>query len=191
MRRDEAILRAAEKLFYERSFDGVGVDAIAREAGIVGSGIYRHFASKEEILSALIDQAADALLSELPGPGLDPHEELSLLVTAHVQFAIENPKMADIWQREHHILRKSVHRSHLRRQRRYIDRWVDCLDSCYPSHSREELLAVIRALHAMMTSDTTRRSGSRPAPGLADLLASLVLASLNGLDVSDGQSAAS
>jgi AcrR family transcriptional regulator len=191
MRREQQILQAAEKLFHERSFDGVGVDAIGREAGIVGSGVYRHFSSKEEILVALIDQAADALLIQLAEPDPDPRQELQQLVTAHVDFAVNHERLADIWQREHHILEHTDQRGFLRRQRRYIDRWVACLDACYPGHSREELLAAIRALHALMTSDTTRRMGSKAAPRLPELLTALAMSAVGGLADTAGRQAAS
>src|SRR5690349_6588366 len=45
--RDEVILDAAEKLFFERGFNGVGVDEIGQVAGVTGSAIYRHFDSKD------------------------------------------------------------------------------------------------------------------------------------------------
>src|SRR6266545_135552 len=181
MGREQQILQAAERLFHERSFDGVGEDAIGHEAGIVGSGVYRHFSSKEEILAALIDQAADALLMKLAEPDPDPRSELRQLVTAHVDFAVNHERLAGIWQREHHILQQTHQRGFLRRQRRYIDRWVACLDACYPGHSREELLSAIRALHALMTSDTTRRTGSKAAPRLPELLTALALSAVDGL----------
>ena len=53
MGRGNQILEAAEELFYERGFDGVGVDAIAEKAGITGGGIYRHFSGKGEILASI------------------------------------------------------------------------------------------------------------------------------------------
>jgi AcrR family transcriptional regulator len=181
VRREELILRAAEKLFHERSFDGVGVDAIGKEAGVVGSGIYRHFASKEEILLALMDRATDELLVRIAEPKDDPREELANLVAAHVEFALSHEKLADIWQREQHILNKVHQRSFARRQHRYVERWATCLDACYPGHSREELLATIRALHALMTSDTTRRAGSRPPADLSKLLVALAMGAVEGL----------
>lgn len=87
MSREQLILRAAEKLFHERSFDGAGVDAIAREAGIVGSGVYRHFRSKDEILLALVEQAVDALLERVGDPLGDPLDELESLLIAHAEIA--------------------------------------------------------------------------------------------------------
>lgn len=191
MSREQLILEAAERLFHERSFDGVGVDAIGREAGIVGSGVYRHFGSKEEILAALIERATDALLMRLEEPDPDPRQELRKLVAVHVDFATRHQRLADIWQREHHILQNTRRRSLQRRQRQYIDRWVVCLEACYPGHSREDLLAAIRALHALMTSDTTRRTGSRAPGHLPELLSALALAALDGLAEPRGEQAAS
>lgn len=184
MPREQKILDAAEKLFSERSFDGVGIDAIGKEAGIVGSGVYRHFRSKQEILATLIDQATDSLLMQLPPPSDDPHDDLENLVTVHVRFCLERARLADIWQREHHILASEHQRRFARRQHQYIERWVQCLDACYPGHTRDELAAAIRAMHALISSDTTRRSGSRPAPDLQGLLTRLTLSALEGLRVS-------
>jgi len=181
MTREQKILEAAERLFHERSFDGVGVDAIAKEAGIVGSGIYRYFSSKDAILATLIENATDALLTDLGRPDPDPRQELRHLVAVHVDFAVSNPRLSDVWQREHHILQSSQHEGLVRRQRSYVDRWVACLDAVYPGHSREGLLAAIRALHALITSDTTRRSGAPAPANLAALLESLALAALDGL----------
>lgn len=184
--REQLILQAAERLFAERSFDGVGVDAIGRAAGIVGSGVYRHFASKEEILEALIDQATDALLVSVGEPRSDSREELRNLVDSHVSFALSHDRLAHIWQREQHILTDDKRRSSARRHRRYIDRWVACLDACYPGHSREELLVTIRAMHALLTSDTTRPARARRPPGIAHLLATLAMAALDGLSRDGG-----
>jgi AcrR family transcriptional regulator len=181
--REQKILEAAEKLFSERSFDGVGIDAIGKEAGIVGSGIYRHFKGKQEILAALIDQATDELLLNLAAPTGDPFEDLRILVTGHVEFCLTHSRLADIWQREHHVLSQEQQRRANRRQQLYIERWAGCLDACYPGRLREELLATIRATHALMSSDTTRRAGAKQAPGLAGLLVTLTLAGLEGLRV--------
>jgi AcrR family transcriptional regulator len=184
------ILQAAERLFADRSFDGVGVDAIAREAGIVGSGVYRHFASKEEILASLIDQASDALLISIGEPRVDPRDELRNLVESHVGFALTHDRLAYIWQREQHILTDEKQRSAIRRQRRYIDRWVTCLDAVYPGHSREDLVAAIRGMHALLTSDTTRPAGVRRPDRLAELLVALAMGALDGLVVRGRSSSA-
>jgi AcrR family transcriptional regulator len=179
--REQRILQASEKLFSERSFDGVGVDAIGKEAGVTGSAIYRHFASKDEILVVLFDQATDALLLRIGEPLDDPHEELVRLVRAHVEFAVSHQRLASIWMLEQSALTANHQRNLLRRQRLYTERWINTLDKCYPGHSREELVSTVRAMHALMTSDATRPTGGKRAPELQTLLSSLALAALNGL----------
>src|SRR6516165_11224966 len=78
--RDEQILAAAEKLFFERSFDGVGVDEIGKIAGTSGSAIYRHFPSKDAILAALFDKTLDTLVARIGEPEEDPRADVDKLV---------------------------------------------------------------------------------------------------------------
>ncbi|MCG7207409.1 TetR/AcrR family transcriptional regulator [Streptomyces arenae] len=191
MKREQQILRAAEKLFYERSFDGVGVDAIGKEAGVTGSAIYRHFESKDEILEVLFDQAIDALLVKVGEPEGDPREELARLVNAHIGFALSHERLAAIWSREVRALSGTGQRNFLRRQHRYVERWVDCLAVCYPRRSRDELVSAVRAVHGLMMSDATRPPGGKRAPQLHALLVDLALAALEVLAEPDaGRSAA-
>lgn len=56
-RRDQ-ILNAALNLFVRDGSDATGVRAIASEAGIRQASIYYYFASKDEILDALIDRVS-------------------------------------------------------------------------------------------------------------------------------------
>ena len=93
MTRDEKILAAAEKLFFERSFDGVGVDEIGKVAGTTGSAIYRHFPSKDAILAALFDKTLDTILVRLGEPDDDPTAELNKLVRAFVGLAKSHERL--------------------------------------------------------------------------------------------------
>jgi TetR/AcrR family transcriptional regulator, transcriptional repressor for nem operon len=58
----ERILTAAGHLFRERGVDGVGVDAVMKEAGLTHGGFYLHFPSKEvlaaEVSQFLLEKAA-------------------------------------------------------------------------------------------------------------------------------------
>jgi len=53
----ERIVEAAARLFREHGFDGVGVDAIMKEAGLTHGGFYGHFASNEELATEAITRA--------------------------------------------------------------------------------------------------------------------------------------
>jgi TetR/AcrR family transcriptional regulator, transcriptional repressor for nem operon len=58
----QRILTAAGELFREHGVDGVGVDAVMKEAGLTHGGFYLHFPSKEalaaEVSHALLARAA-------------------------------------------------------------------------------------------------------------------------------------
>lgn len=54
-----AIVDAAERLFRERGFDGVGVAEITKAAGLTHGGFYGHFASKEALAAEACGEAFD------------------------------------------------------------------------------------------------------------------------------------
>jgi AcrR family transcriptional regulator len=185
--RYEAILEAAEIEFYERSFDGVGVAAIGARAGITPSAIYRHFESKDEILATLFDRAIDALLVRTAEELDDPFEQLEYLVRGHVEFSLSVHRLNAVWIREQHALAEPYQRRVQRRQKSYIDRWVACLDACYPGNKTSDISAVVRAAHAVITSDGTRPAVAPRSPNLPAILVSATLRAVSTLDRSAGE----
>jgi len=181
MARDEIILDAAERLFFERGFNGVGVDEIGQAAGVTGSAIYRHFDSKDEILAMLFDRVIDALLMTPLQDRGDPAEELYQLATSHAELARSHRQLAGIWEREHRALAEPYKRRYHRRMRKYIDRWVDCLDRLYPGHSADYLRAAVRAVHALLLSDATRPRPAASNEYTSELLVNMAVRSLSAL----------
>jgi TetR/AcrR family transcriptional regulator, transcriptional repressor for nem operon len=59
----QRIIEAAGRLFRQHGIDGVGVDAIMREAGLTHGGFYAHFPSKEamvaEVSRAMLEKSAE------------------------------------------------------------------------------------------------------------------------------------
>jgi TetR/AcrR family transcriptional regulator, transcriptional repressor for nem operon len=53
----ERIVDTAARLFRENGFDGIGVDAIMKEAGLTHGGFYGHFASKEDLATEAVTRA--------------------------------------------------------------------------------------------------------------------------------------
>lgn len=181
MSREDQILSAATQLFSGRSFDGVGVDAIAAAAGITGSAVYRHFSSKDEVLAALFDRLLDALLIRIGEPIDSPEAELEGLIAAHVEFSIDNPELTTIWNREQATLSQVYRANIMRRKRMYIDRWIRALDANYPGHTREELAAAVRAVHGLISSDTSRPEGTKRPSGISGMLHRMAKGALSGL----------
>src|SRR5262245_46141661 len=54
------ILAAAAELFYQHGIRAVGVEAIAEAAGTNKMTLYRHFASKDELIAEYLRQSANA-----------------------------------------------------------------------------------------------------------------------------------
>jgi AcrR family transcriptional regulator len=79
----EAILRATLELLGEKGFRGMSMDAVAARAGVSKATIYRRWKSKEELISALLDEMAGVVQVVNTG---DPFEDL--LTTS--RFAAEH-----------------------------------------------------------------------------------------------------
>ncbi|MGX1268414.1 TetR/AcrR family transcriptional regulator [Streptomyces phaeoluteigriseus] len=65
-----AIVRAARELFLREGF-GVGMDAIAAEAGVSKVTVYNHFGSKEALFTAVITSALDEPLGQASSAALE------------------------------------------------------------------------------------------------------------------------
>ena len=59
----EKIIAAAKKEFLTYGFTDASMRRIAEEAGMSASGLYKHFVSKEEMFSALVEPAYQGLLN--------------------------------------------------------------------------------------------------------------------------------
>ncbi|MGO8918956.1 MAG: TetR/AcrR family transcriptional regulator [Stellaceae bacterium] len=55
----ERIVETASRLFREKGFDGVGVDAIMKGAGLTHGGFYGHFGSKDDLAAEALARAFD------------------------------------------------------------------------------------------------------------------------------------
>ena len=55
----ERIVDTAARLFRENGFDGVGVDAIMKGAGLTHGGFYGHFASKDDLAIEAVTHALE------------------------------------------------------------------------------------------------------------------------------------
>ena len=82
LRPRERIISTARDLFRKHGIRGVGVDAIAEAAGTNKMTLYRHFASKDELIAACLRQLAaekdaawDAIAGWIRRVPTNPHAE--------------------------------------------------------------------------------------------------------------------
>jgi AcrR family transcriptional regulator len=181
MDRAQAILDAALELFGEHGFSAVGVDRIGERAGVPGPHIYRHFSGKDELLATLIDQAMDRLLSLTGATSEDPREELELLVRGHVRFALGDRALLLVYAQEGRSLTEADRRRTRRRQRAYVDRWVQTLRRCYPARSDVELEAAVHGAIGHIQSVARWPRALVAEPGLEEIMQRNVLHGLDAL----------
>jgi TetR/AcrR family transcriptional regulator, transcriptional repressor for nem operon len=82
MENRERILVSAARLFREKGFEGVGVDAIMEDAGLTHGGFYRHFRSKEDLAAEAVGCGFAAAVERQKA-----HASLRDLVSAYLSAA--------------------------------------------------------------------------------------------------------
>jgi AcrR family transcriptional regulator len=98
-RRDQEVIDAAAKVFYERGYADASVQDVADELGILKGSLYHYIETKEDLLFRLLQELHDevqAILEEVAAvEGLKPLERLALYVRKQVLFNVENlPRVA-------------------------------------------------------------------------------------------------
>ena len=93
--RREAILDAATKLFSVHGFAETGIDEIGEAVGITGPAVYRYFASKQDLLGAVLDRAASqvsALPARVRAEATSPDDAVRRLVEYLVALTHRGPR---------------------------------------------------------------------------------------------------
>jgi AcrR family transcriptional regulator len=158
--RRERILLAAATVVASNGYAAANLTEIGAAAGIGGTGIYRHFRNKAALAAALLDRLLDQLVSHataITAEYPDPDRALDALVLDHLQTAVNERELFQIYLRESAILPPDDLRRIRRKMRRYVDEWVSVMSRIYPEVSDAELRttiqAAIGALQSMLNFD--------------------------------------
>src|SRR5882724_321668 len=100
-----AILDAALDLFSERSFDGASTRSIAELAGVTQPLLNYHFAGKEELWRAAVDDVFERFRASMEQRisglrGVDDITVARLMVRHFVEFSAANPQLHRIIMQE-------------------------------------------------------------------------------------------
>ena len=153
---------ASAALGARRGFDAISMADIGAEAGIAGSGVYRHFDSKTAILVAMADRVMDRLMAragEIIAAGLGERESLSLLVRDHIEVALTDRDALAVYHREARTLPEGERRRLSRSQRHYIEEWVHLLAPLRPDLADGEVRLAVHAAIGAIQSTLFFRSG--------------------------------
>jgi AcrR family transcriptional regulator len=61
----DRLLETAARLFYEKGYQGTGINEVIREAGIAKASFYHHFKSKEDLLVTTLEQRHDQVMADV------------------------------------------------------------------------------------------------------------------------------
>ncbi|HEY0125722.1 MAG TPA: TetR/AcrR family transcriptional regulator [Blastococcus sp.] len=171
--RREQILQAAAQLFAERGSRAVGVDDVGAAVGVTGPAIYRHFASKDAMLAEMLLRISERLLeggSEVVArAGDDVPEQLRALIAFQVDFALDNPALITVQDRDLGSLADADAAQVRRLQRRYVEVWVTVLARLHPAADAAACRARAHAVFGLINS-TPHSAGRLSRPAMAALL---------------------
>jgi len=92
--RRREIVDAALKVIAEQGLARFTSLAIAREVGVSDAALFRHFATKEAIVLAVIDRVEEVLFAGFPPAVADPIERLGAFFRGRIGVIRENPGVA-------------------------------------------------------------------------------------------------
>ena len=152
--RREALLDAAARLFAERGYSGTSIEDLGAAAGVSGPALYKHFVGKQAMLAAILVDASEGLfsggqevLSRSSGA-----EALRALVTFHADFALDNADVIRVQDRDLEKLPDDDRHTVRTLQRRYVELWVDVLESLEPGLERSVLRTRAHAVFGLLNS---------------------------------------
>jgi AcrR family transcriptional regulator len=178
--RRQRILTAAAELVAERGYHEVGMSDIGAAAGIVGSGIYRHFDGKSAVLVAMFDRVIDDLTrasAQILSRGLEPAQTLREFIAAHVRITLEDRMLMRVYHNEIASLPVDDNRRLRRKQRIYLEEWVHILNVLRPEVDDAVLRTLVHAGIGAVHSTLFYSSGV-PADRLAQLMAAAAEATM-------------
>ena len=153
--RRSQLLSAAERLFAERGFLAVRLEDIGAAAGVSGPAIYRHFPSKESLLVELLVGISTQLLAgarDVTAGSSDSATALDSLIDFHLNFAVDQPNLIRIQDRDLAYLPAAAQRQVRRAQREYVEIWVGVLRKLNPELAEADARLIAHAVFGLLNS---------------------------------------
>jgi AcrR family transcriptional regulator len=173
------ILATAAELFAHRGFHGVSIDELGAAVGVSGPALYRYFPSKDAMLSEMLVGISERLLAEGRRRLADidtPAAALQALIGWHVEFALTEPALITVQERNLANLTAADRHRVRQLQRRYVETWVDVLLQVLPDADEPTARAAAHAVFGLINS--TPHSALLNTATMAALLERMAAAAL-------------
>ena len=155
MTRRDQLLAAAARMFAERGFHGVSTEDLGAAVGISGPAVYKHFASKDAVLASLLVGISERLLAgarEQLEQAADDDDALVRLVAAQSRFAVAEPELIRVQDRDLANLSAERARTVRRLQRAYVEVWVGVLRRLRPDLPLPDARTAAHAAFGLLNS---------------------------------------
>lgn len=181
MSRREQILETAAELFAAKGFHGVSVGEIGRACGISGPALYKHFASKDAVLAAMLVDISQRLLDEgrarVASAG-DADDAIDALIGWHIDFALRHRSLIVVQDRDWQSLPPQAREQVRALQREYVDVWAAQLRRVHRGLHTDRARAMAHAAFGLINS--TPHSGLIPDEAMRGVLHRMALGALTG-----------
>ncbi|WP_349897175.1 SACE_7040 family transcriptional regulator [Parafrigoribacterium soli] len=179
--RREALLSAAARLFAENGFARVSLEDLGAAVGISGPAVYRHFDSKQAVLAALLVGVSEDLVAgglSVVEDAADDGAALRALIRFHVQFALANPDVIRVQDRDLASLADDDQHAVRTLQREYVELWVAVLGRVHPDTDTESLRIRAHATFGLINS-TPHSARARDLDATRGILEQMAAAGLS------------
>ena len=188
--RRSRLIAAAERLIAERGYLAVRLEDIGAAAGVSGPAIYRHFPNKEAMLVELLVGISTRLLagarsvvSKAADNGLDAGAALDGLIDFHLDFALGEPDLIRIQDRDLAHLPATAKRQVRKAQRQYVEIWVEVLRRRGDGPAEADARLMAHAAFGLLNSTPHSVGPNGKAAGTAHsraILREMTVAALSG-----------
>ena len=151
------------------------LEDIGAAAGVSGPAIYRHFPNKESLLVELLVGISTRLLAgarEVRSRETDAAAALDGLIDFHLDFALGEPDLIRIQDRDLAYLPDAAERQVRRAQRQYVEVWVGVLRELEPGLAETDARLMAHAVFGLLNSTP---HSLKPADGKAAMRSRAVM----------------
>ncbi len=184
MTRDH-ILESAALVFRQKGYHGASMADIADAVQLQKASLYHHFASKQEILVALLDRALEMVIDRVGAvtrQDLPPEEKLRLATRTYLHTLSEQGDLVFVLLLEYRSLDEDLYQHHIPNRDKFEQLWRDLLREGVQAgvFACENIPLAARGLLGTINWTITwyRPGGSLTIEQIADQFASLYLRGL-------------
>jgi AcrR family transcriptional regulator len=160
--RRQALIKAAGRLFNDRPFEAVTVEEICALAGVTGPALYRHFASKQALLIAVLEDPLEQLLEfarRSAARERDPRRLLEQIIGFHTALVLEGAPATLVFAKHEYSVPEHERRRLRRMMRLYVEEWVEVISTLRPDLSDGQARVVAHGLFGLLNSVNSFNSG--------------------------------